>query len=156
MSVSALALLFTALVACTLGQTIQPTSDPHPTIESSSPVDSTVIANGDVVQLLDLLRQRGITLENPDDSRAAFLYPVRGVFYRVDSGWLALHPFPSPQAAERRARAIPREQSRSIIDWVDQPHFYRCKSTLVLYLGRDARIMQALTGFCGPEFAGSQ
>jgi hypothetical protein len=38
---------------------------------------------------------------------------------------------------------------------VDKPHFYRCKSTIVLYLGTNAQVTQALTEFCGAEFAGS-
>lgn len=118
-------------------------------------VTQPITANADIVQLLDYLRQRGVTLQNPEESRAAFLYPVPGVAYRLDSGWLHIHLFPNAQATEQRVNRIPREMTPSVIDWVDKPHFYRCKSTIVLYLGTNVQIMQALTEFCGIEFAGS-
>jgi hypothetical protein len=105
--------------------------------------------------LIDDLRQHGIALENPEASQISFLYPVPGVAYRIDRGGLAIHPFPNREAAEKRANEIPSELTRpSTGNWVDQPHFYRCKSILVLYLGRDAHVLHALNESCGPPFAG--
>ncbi len=49
---------------------------------------------------------------------------------------------------------MPPEMTPSVVDWVNQPHFYRCLSTIVLYLGDKIQITQALTEFCGSEFAG--
>jgi hypothetical protein len=138
-----------------IGASPQVTAMPHPTVQSPSQVDTSITTNTDVAQLLDYLRQRGIPLQNPEGSRAAFLYPVPGIAYRLDSGWFYIHLFPDAQAAEQRASQMPPEMTPSVIDWVDKPHFYRCKSTIVLYLGTNAQVTQALTEFCGAEFAGS-
>ncbi len=135
--------------------TLPATATPESTIPLLSPADPTITANADVVQLLDHLKQRGISVGDPQASRAAFLYPIPGVAYEFDGGRLYVHLFPNAQAAQQRANQIPPEMTPSVIDWVDKPHFYRCKSTIVLYLGTNARVMQALTEFCGAEFAGS-
>lgn len=130
-----------------------PTALAKPTLASLPQVDASVLANPEVMALIDDLRQHGIVLENPEASQISFLYPVPGVAYRIDRGGLAIHPFPDRMAAEKRASEIPGELTRpSLGDWVDQPHFYRCQSALVLYLGRDARVLQALDDECGPPF----
>ncbi len=146
------ALLGLGLSACGGAPSTAPTP-PEPLIGTPALVNQTVAANADVVALVDYLKQRGITARDPEESRAAYLYPVPGVAYKLDGGWLFIHPFPSPQAAETRARQLPPELTPSVVDWVDKPHFYRCKSTLVLYLGTDAKTLQALAEFCGAQFA---
>jgi hypothetical protein len=133
-----------------------PTAVPRPTLASPPQVDASVLANPEVMALIDDLRQHGIALENPEASQISFLYPVPGVAYRMGRGGLAIHPFPNREAARKRANEIPSELARpSTGNWVDQPHFYRCQSTLVLYMGRDAKVMEALEEQCGPPFAGS-
>ncbi len=148
------ALLGLVLSACAGAPSPAPTP-PESVIGTPAPTNPTVAANADVVALVDYLKQRGITARDPEESRAAYLYPVPGVAYKLDGGWLFVHPFPSPQAAEARARQLPPELTPSVVDWVDKPHFYRCKSTLVLYLGTSTQILQALAEFCGAQFAGS-
>jgi hypothetical protein len=153
-------ILLWSLSACVtkpseMGALPQVTAMPHPTVQSPLQVDTSITTNSDVAQLLNHLRQRGIPLQNPEGSRAAFLYPVPGIAYHFESGWLHIHPFPSAQAAEQRANQMLPEMTPSVIDWVDKPHFYHCKSTIVLYLGTNAQVTQALTEFCGAEFAGS-
>lgn len=135
--------------------TFGPTQPHEPTI-TPVPADPAVLANPDVVQLLDSLRARGISVGGPQESRAAFLYPVQGVAYAFTRGWLHIHPFPNAQAAQARAKQIPAEMTPSIVDWVAPPHFYLCKSAIALYLGTDAQVMRALSDFCGAEFAGPQ
>lgn len=137
-----------------VGASPQVTAVSHPTIQSLSPVDAAILENADVVQLLEYLRKRGLTLQNPEASRAAFLYPVPGIVYRLERGWLHIHLFSSVLAAEQRASQMLPEMTPSVIDWVDKPHFYRCKSIIVLYLGTNVEIRQALNEFCGVEFAG--
>ncbi len=127
----------------------------EPAVASPAPANATVTANADLVSLLDYMKQRGIVPKNPHESRAALLYPVPGVAYEIDGEWLYVHPFPSVQAAEQRAKQMPPEMTPSVMDWVNKPHFYRCKSVIVLYLGVKTQITQALTEFCGGEFAGS-
>lgn len=41
------------------------------------------------------------------------------------------------------------------IDWVDRPHFYRKDNLIILYVGRDRRVLDLLDAFAGSPFAGS-
>ncbi len=127
---------------------------PEPTVAAPAPANATVTANADVVSLVNFMKQRGIALDNPHESRAAFLYPVPGVVYEMGREGLYIHLFPSAQDADRRARQMPTEMTPSVIDWINKPHFYRCQSMIVLYLGTNAQITQALAEYCGTEFAG--
>ncbi len=128
------------------------TAMPQPTV-ASAPAGPAVLANPDVIRVLDDLKQRGISVGEPHESRAAFLYPVEGAAYTFAQGWLHIHPHANAQAAEERASQIPSELARSIADWIAPLHYFRCQSVIALYLGSDIQVMQALTDLCGPEFA---
>ena len=41
------------------------------------------------------------------------------------------------------------------VNWVAPPHFYRSGRTIVLYLGEQKAILDALSGMLGQEFAGA-
>ncbi len=155
-----LSLLLLALAACMNDsqkglalQSAPPT--PESAIASPAPVDPSIVHNAEVVRLVNALEQRGITVQNPEESRAAYLYPVPGAFYRMNDGYLYIHPFPSAEGARQRAEQIPAQMTPSVIDWVAKPHYYRCNSALVLYGGTNTTVIQTLTELCGPEFAGS-
>ncbi len=161
-------LMLSSLAACAssaqeglgLGPTEAPivetgTLGPEPALPSPAPADPSVTQNADVIRLLDGLRQRGLTLGNPEESRAAFIYPVPGVAYRLSGGWLHIHPFPNVAAAIQHVRQLPAQLTPTLAEWVAPPHFYRCESAIVLYLGNNAAVMQALGELCGAEFAGS-
>jgi len=113
-----------------------------------------------VASLLRALRAQGYTLDEPEESRAALLYPEPGIVYQLDEhSWLHLHLFSSERAARVRADAIAQDLPHAAIDWVAPPHFYRFGRVIVLYLGDDQVFQQALAQHCqlvaGPLFESS-
>jgi len=106
-----------------------------------------------IAPLLDALAQQGFALDAPEQSHAIMLYPEPGIAYRVAEGWLHLHLFPDAQITQVRADSIAHELPHPIIDWAASPHFFRCEAVIALYLGDDARVIEALAGFCGESFA---
>lgn len=41
------------------------------------------------------------------------------------------------------------------IEWVSYPHFYKSENMIVLYVGENLEIIQALEEFMGPQFTGN-
>lgn len=103
----------------------------------------------DIAPLLANLEGVGVVLGEPEESRAALLYPEPGIAYALgDAGWLHLHRFPSVAIAEVRAASIVQDARNAIIDWVAPPGFYRCGRVIALYLGVDAGVKDVLLSRC--------
>lgn len=48
------------------------------------------------------------------------------------------------------------ESESTIVDWIDIPHFYLCKNTIIQYVGTDEDILSVIESVCGEEFAGGE
>ncbi len=106
-----------------------------------------------IAPLLGALRQRGVTLGAPEQSRAAYLYPEPGIVYAIGDGWLHLHLFPDAAITQVRADYIVHDLPNYPPNWVTPPHFYRCGVMMALYLGDDAAVMDTLATACGVPVA---
>ena len=42
----------------------------------------------------------------------------------------------------------------TMVSWVAPPHFFRTESAIVLYVGENHDVIDALTSVLGPQFAG--
>lgn len=42
----------------------------------------------------------------------------------------------------------------TIIEWVSYPHFFKSENMIVLYVGENSEIVNALEELVGPQFAG--
>ena len=42
----------------------------------------------------------------------------------------------------------------TMVSWVAPPHFFRTETAIVLYVGEDPKVIEALTSVLGPQFAG--
>ena len=42
----------------------------------------------------------------------------------------------------------------TMVSWVATPHFFRTETAIVLYVGENAKVIEALTSGLGPQFAG--
>lgn len=151
------ALVFFGVVVFRDSQTHAPLA-PTPSIPSvpgqMDRPDPTILANTDLNALLDYLRQRGIAIGEANESRAHTLYPVPGVAFQLSNGNLYVHPFPDSATARARALQIPPELTPTLADWIAPPHWFKCRSALVLYLGSDTSVLGYLSEYCGNEFAG--
>ncbi len=101
------------------------------------------------------LRQRGVHPRLEGRSMVPWLGAAPGQAYQIgdgDSG-LYVHLYCSVEAAKSAASQIPPTADNGMSDWIDEPHFYRCDRLIVLYLGRNSKVIGALEDVCGPAFA---
>ena len=57
---------------------------------------------------------------------------------------------------EEAAKVSPDGTSvgNSKVSWIEPPHFYKVGRILVLYIGTDSNVINALGEIIGPQFAG--
>lgn len=107
-----------------------------------------------VTPLLQALAQHHVFLRNEGISQA---FDSPGVVYAVDptskTEKLFIHSYPDAAAAAAVAAAIPPDGPPAA-DYIDEAHFFRCNTLLVLYLGTKLNTLDALTAECGAQFAG--
>ena len=120
------------------------------TSTTNPPRDPLIISD----QILDDLRTAQITLTFLGPSRAMWLSNAPGAAYKLDTGWLHIHAYPDTAVAQATAARIPPTADTGMTDWVDVPHFFRCDSLIILYLGREQRVLEILETHCGAQFAG--
>lgn len=123
---------------------------PQPGADASPDVTSDRAIN----QLLSALQQRGITPQAEGPSNVEWLNSAPGRSYRLSSGRLFIHAYPSAEAAQKVAAQIPPTADTGATDWADTPHFFRCEHVIALYLGKAPAIISGLTAQCGAQFAG--
>ena len=50
--------------------------------------------------------------------------------------------------------SVATQGKASMIFWVEPPHFFRSETAIVLYVGENPTVIEALTSVLGPQFAG--
>lgn len=126
---------------------------PHSEQQSSITVVREIVEDGAVVALIDNLRVQGYVPQIDGASRVEWLSDAPGQAYTLDDGWLYIHRYPTSEAAQAVVARIPPSANTGVIDWVAAPHFFRCDVLIVLYLGNEEGITNALAKSCGPAFA---
>jgi hypothetical protein len=104
-------------------------------------------------QILSHLRSQGIDLTLTGPSAVGWLSAAPGAAYQIGEEQLYIHTYPNEAAALAAAATIPPSADNGLMDWVDTPHFFRCAKVIVLYLGKDQRVLDVLATDCGPPFA---
>ncbi len=67
-------------------------------------------------------------------------------------GWLHIHVYPNSDAAIAKENQVGAAVTKSIADWAGRPHAFRCDNLIVLYLGQEKQVVDALTELCDPPF----
>lgn len=148
---------------------VLPTVGPVPTLDPAAPqptlsmiptqvpvlVDA-VVRDPAVVQLMAELQGRGIEPQPLDPSLIGALQDAPGQGYRLGNGWLHVHVYADAQAARGATSKVVQQLHSPLMDWVDRPHFFRHDRLIVLYLGRDQQVIDALTELCGEPFTKAQ
>lgn len=113
----------------------------------------------DYSSLLDRLRgQQGVTAKPGGDVSQPF-FPVEGKLIHINEEDAQVFEFANSEAAREQAvQVAPSGASvgTSSINWVAPPHFYSQGKLIVLYVGDDAAILQALEAILDHQFAGFQ
>jgi hypothetical protein len=112
--------------------------------------------------LVEALESHGVTLRAATPEPPGVL-GVRSTVYRVDGGELHVFAFQSESRARHAAELVAPDGYmvttesgiNQMVDWVAPPHWFRYGRQIAVYLGSDAKTIDALEAIAGPQFAGS-
>ncbi len=103
----------------------------------------------------DELRAAGLRVEDLGPIEQTF-FTVPARVYRVEGDDLQVYAYSSEEAAAADAAKVRPNGAigTSMPLWIAPPHFFRRGSTLVIYLGTNARLLAELERLMGKQFAG--
>ena len=114
---------------------------------------------------MDNLRAVGATVDPAGTRSADFLAPEKQLL-TVNGEDIQAYEFGSAEEADAGAEGVSASGSSivttfadgtgksSVITWVEPPHFYKAGKLIVLYVGCDSDVIDALRETMGPQFAG--
>lgn len=106
--------------------------------------------------LLAALRESGSTVESAGSVSQPFFVP-EGKVMKVDGSQVQVFEFSSEQDAQSAADTISPDGSSvgtTMISWVEAPHFYKSGKLIVLYVGEEEAVADALGVVLGAQVAG--
>ena len=110
----------------------------------------------DYASFLDNLRAAGATVEPAGEIIQDF-FSVKGKAIKVNGADVQVFEYRDNAAAETEAQLVSPDGSSigtSIPFWVASPHFYKAGRIIVLYMGENAAVTDALQKTIGAQFAG--
>ena len=84
---------------------------------------------------------------------------VKGRAFAVDNGSIQIFEFKTAGDADAFASTVSPDGTKvgnTFVTWIAQPHFYKSGTLVVIYLGNDAKVAEALESVLGKQFAGEQ
>lgn len=109
-------------------------------------------------RLASLLTEAGLAVEITDDRVEQPWSAVSGRLLTVSGESLQVFVHESVESARGAVDDISPDGSRigtHVIDWIGSPTFYRADRVVVLYVGDNERIKDALRGILGQPLAGA-
>jgi len=109
----------------------------------------------DRASLIDALRAGGLNVQTAGEVQQPF-FEVSGTALKVSGADVQVFEFADSAAAKEAMSTIGSDGNPStmMIDWVAAPHFYQAGKIIVLYVGDDTPIIEALTKTLGAQVAG--
>lgn len=142
-SIPIVILTMTALVACNRAG--------NATV--SQPAQAT-----DYQSLIDKLRAGGVSVDPAADGRLSQpFFSVPGRLVVVAGDPIQVFEYENTEAAESESRRVsPNGASvgTTMITWAGAPHFYKNGRLVVIYVGSNEEVLEALEKVLGPQFAG--
>jgi len=114
----------------------------------------------DYDSLVDYLRATGATVGHPSLPQVIVqdFFSVTGQVFKVNGEDVQVFEYSDQAAAEAEAALVSADGSSigtSMPFWVAPPHFYKAGRIIVLYVGENQAIIDALENVLGAQFAGS-
>jgi hypothetical protein len=130
-------------------QNLLGSNQPRPGKSHGSPVT-------DAASFVNRLRAVGLDVEPGGEVEQPF-FSITGTMIKVHGEDVQIFQYPNTAAAD--AQAAPISPDGSAVGtakpfWVGLPHFYKNGTLLVLYVGDNDTVLQALEAVLGPQFAG--
>jgi hypothetical protein len=110
----------------------------------------------DYASLVASLRTAGASVKPGEEVDQPF-FPISGKMIQIHGEDVQVFQFADAAVADAQAARISPTGSTvgtTKVNWIGPPHFYRAGKVLVLYVGDDAKVLQALAAALGPQFAG--
>ena len=110
----------------------------------------------DQASLLSKLRAAGASIEVVGEVDQPFL-SITGTMIKLQGEDVQVFQYSSAAEMEAQAALISRDGTAvgtRKIHWIDAPHFFKQERVLVLYVGNDEKVQEALKAVLGPQFAG--
>jgi hypothetical protein len=125
----------------------------------SGPVLSSTVQDYD--DFVDDLRAAGATVEHETLPQVIVqdFFSVTGQVFKVNGEEVQLFEYDNQSKAEEEAALVSPDGSSigtSMPFWVAPPHFYKAGRIIVLYVGENEAVIEALEKVLGPQFAGRQ
>ena len=124
------------------------------------PAMPTPSAQGDPAEgqagLMNDLQSAGMDVEMGDTVEQPF-FAVNGRIIKVNDADVQVFEYQSAETMEADAVQVSADGGSigtSMISWMATPHFFKSGSVLVLYVGDDITILEALKNIIGEQFAG--
>ena len=124
------------------------------------PASSTPSMQGDPTEgqasLMNDLQSAGMDVEMGDTVEQPF-FAVNGRIIKVNNADVQVFEYQSAEEMEADAVQVSADGGSvgtSMISWMATPHFFKSGSVLVLYVGDDITILEALKNILGEQFAG--
>lgn len=124
------------------------------------PATPTPSAQGDPTEgqasLMNDLQSAGMDVEMGDTVEQPF-FAVNGRIIKVNNADVQIFEYQSAEEMEADAVQVSADGGSvgtSMISWMATPHFFKSGSVLVLYVGDDITILEALKNILGEQFAG--
>jgi hypothetical protein len=131
-----------------------------PAKETTAPAATSDTSQGkntvtDPASLIDALRARGFDVQAAGEVQQPF-FEVSGAALKVGDADVQVFEFADATAAKQAMATIGPDGNppTMMIDWVGSPHFYQAGKIIVLYVGEDKAITEALTKTLGAQVAG--
>jgi len=115
----------------------------------------------DYDSLVDSLRSAGATVEHETLPQVIVqdFFSVTGQVFKVNGEEVQVFEYSDQAAAEEEAVLVSTDGSSigtSMPSWVAPPHFYKAGRIIVLYVGDNLAVTEALETVLGTQFAGQQ
>ena len=106
--------------------------------------------------LIDPLLATGADVKVTGEVVKQPFFSVAGTIILVNGERVQLLDYGDADDPEAAAHISPDGSSigTTTVSWVAPPHFFRTETAIVLYVGENPKVMEALTSVLGPQFAG--
>lgn len=124
------------------------------------PATPSPVVQGDPTEgqasLMNDLQNAGVDMELGDSVEQVF-FSVKGRILKVNGMDVQVFEYESAEAMEADAVQVSADGGSvgtSMVSWMATPHFFKSGRVLVLYVGDDATVLEALKSELGEQFAG--
>ncbi len=107
-------------------------------------------------ELVTALRDNGSAVDSLGPISQPLFEPD-GIVISVDGSEVQVFEYPNGEDALLAAGTISSDGGSigtTMVSWIEAPHFFRSGSLIVLYVGEEDAIVEALNAVLGPQIAG--